>query len=202
MALYRLRAVWSMPSGVLQDRAVWSWGVESAAIPDGAGLLAAIGAAWIHGASTGVRLQNNLQQGIRGHLVEVYPAAGGALLDAASATGLTYASGTQGPSQLAISVGAQVSSVRGDRPLGRTMYGPFQGSATTGAPRPSISLQSACLNFATEFHRQCASRGWTPVVLTAGGTGGVPIQSYVTDNAWNTMRTRQWERTAITTVVP
>lgn len=198
MALYRVRAVFTMNSGVPEDRAVWSWGVDGAE-PDAAVLRDAFIArltAGISGFSGGMAgqlaSQTRLQQ------IEVYAATGGPAVSLADGQGVTVG-GTPIAPQVGISISSDVNDGGIVKPRGRIIFGPL--STQVSGARPSDLRMTGFLGWVVAWHADLVGLGLTPVVLNSEGTVGMPIVGYSHGNAFATMRTRKWESTKRTSVL-
>lgn len=204
MALYRVRHVWTPRPNVPSQTAVWTWGVEIlGAVPSGAALRGAFDTAVRAGGSSG--LNGMLRQGMYGKELAVYPASGGAAVEAINTDVLgSFGSGGAIPGQIAAVVSAQISGSRGVQPKGRTFYGPLsQNANNASAGMMSVASQNAFGNFAVLWHNALKGLGCTPVVLAGDGSvSRGPIISYAVDNALDVMRSRQYERTAISYYTP
>lgn len=183
------------------------WGIEGAGAP-GAADLVALTAAWVAAlnlVTAGGTLRALLEAGLRPRELAVYPGGGGGVLaardfDEANRDGAGTANV---PPQAALVITQLVVTDVGTRGLGRTYLGTFgSGALAAGSGRPSGTLITRALAAAASWHNAIEARGFTPVVLTAGGASRGAIVGYSAYNAWRTVRSRQNDATSTTVVTP
>lgn len=203
LALFRARVVWQMRTAVISDRAVWSWGFEAAASPSAADLRSTFEA--IISASHGgaQSLLSRIPSTMKTRAIEVYPAAGGAAVEALDFERAGTNSNPRLPGQVCLVATSQISTIRGVRPKGRTYYGPLTQidlDGSTGAP--TTTLIASVLQFSKAWHNALVGLGAQPVVLAGDGlTSRGNIVGYAVDNSFDTQRSRKFERTTLSTIV-
>jgi hypothetical protein len=200
VALYRIRLDWTMGPGLDADEYTWTFGVDAGSAPAASSLVSRFEAAWLFGANTNVRLRFALPSFLRTKAWSVYPAGGGGIISYHPDTSLFGAATSSQAPQVAIPVTPQITTSRGPANRSRWMIGPVTIGNTNG--RPSLNHQTACLNFATEWHRQLVADGMTPVVLHAGGGSGSPILAYAVGDSYGSLRSRRYSLTTRTVVTP
>lgn len=200
MALYRTRLVWRMNSGVPDDRAVWSWGMESASTPDPAALSLAFDTAWRTGSASSEYLRTIITNRLYSIGWEVMPAGGGPVAAYLQDDSHRGGGGSMLAPQTTMAITPQVATTRSPANRSRWLVGPMGVTAASG--RPTSVQMTACLNFAAEWHRQLLALGITPVVLRQDGTIGTPIVSYSIGNSFGMLKSRRWTVTQRDTVIP
>lgn len=90
-----------------------------------------------------------------------------------------------------------VDTVRGVRRRGRTYVGPVGFDAMDS--RPFLTLHQSVGGLWQDMHAAAVALFATPVVISTVEDGaprvapiGIPIISYVIDDAWDTQRSRGW----------
>lgn len=183
------------------------WGVEAAAAPSAADLVA-LTAAWVNSlnlVTAGGTLRSLLESGLTPRDLAVYPGGGGGVViardfDEANRAGAGTANV---PPQAALVISQLVVTTLGTRALGRTYLGTFgSGALAAGSGRPSGTLITRALAAAAAWHNAQEARGLVPVVLTASGGSLGSIVGYSAYNAWRTVRSRQNDATSTTVVTP
>lgn len=140
--------------------------------------------------------------------LELVPAGGG---PAAGFAGfdppLAMGTGAGAPSEVCLVVSHMVTTPRGQRRRGRTYAGPI--AAAQALTRPTGDLINFVGGLWADFHAAAAALFADPVVISTVENGaprvapiGIPILSYVVDNAWDTQRSRGWDPSAATEFTP
>ena len=200
MALQRIRIDWARTPGTEDQKMAWSWGV-SGPVVDAADVADAF-------AGNAHQLRGLVSAQYRTVQCSVFPAEGGPATSAVamSAVGGVSVNNQLYPPQCAIAVNALVSTNLGDRPKGRTFYGGFttSGSALlTADGRPAVTGINYLLTGCVQWHNLLVGMGLAPVVLAGDGLSHRgAIVAYQTDNSWDTMRSRKFERTQMYSATP
>lgn len=204
MALFHVRLVIDR-SVEGQDNVIWNvFGIDTAVDPEvlAPDLVDAWETAW--GASTPAHwpVDHTFTS------LELIPAGGGPAAGFAGfAPPLAMGNGAGAPSEVAIVVSHMVNTARGNRRRGRTYVGPI--AAAQALTRPTADLLNFVGGAWADFHAAAAALLADPVVISTVEAGaprvppiGIPILSYVIDNAWDTQRSRGWDPSAATEFVP
>lgn len=204
MALLHVRLVIDR-SAVGEDNVIWNvFGVDTVVDPEDLApdLVDAWDAAWAGATPAHWPVSHTFTS------LELVPAGGG---PAAGFAGfdppLALGNGAGAPSEVALVVSHMVSTARGNRRRGRTFVGPI--AAAQALTRPTADLMNFVGGLWGDFHAAAALLNADPVVISTVEAGaprvppiGIPILSYVIDNAWDTQRSRGWDPSAATEYAP
>lgn len=205
MALFHVRVVIDR-SAVGQDQVIWNlFGVDTAVDPEllAPDLLDAFQFKWEN--------DLNYEQWAIDHFftaLELIPAGGG---PAAGYAGfvppLEMGTGLPGVGEVCVVVSHQVDTVRGQRRRGRTYAGPL--SYVPQQARPDESLMDSLGGLWVAMHEAAEALFAGPVVISTVLNGaprvppvGIPIVSYLVDDAWDTQRSRGWAASSTETYTP
>lgn len=201
MALFHVRLVIDRTEDG-EDNVIWNvFGIDTAVDPED--LVGDLASAWED--AWGTTTDTFWPWDIYFTALELVPAGGG---PAAAFVGfdppLAVGASGSGPAEVALVISHQVQDVRGIRRRGRTYVGPIGLSKMRH--RPETDLMSEIGGVWTAFHGAVVALSADPVVISTIDDGaprvspiGLPIVSYVIDDAWDTQRSRGKDPSLATT---